>query len=64
MFSLARDYILPTVDVTADQDFRIIDTRLEQAAIHMTFAWGRFTETPGICMYTIPVSPTRFPKHR
>jgi hypothetical protein len=34
MFSLARDYILPTVDVTADQDFRIIDTRLEQAAIH------------------------------
>jgi acetolactate synthase-1/2/3 large subunit len=54
VFGLAGDHILPILDVMADQDFRIIDTRHEQAAVHMADAWSRITETPGICMYTTP----------
>jgi acetolactate synthase-1/2/3 large subunit len=54
IFGLAGDHILPTLDVMADQDFRIIDTRHEQAAVHMADAWSRITEQPGICMYTTP----------
>ncbi|HWO40837.1 MAG TPA: thiamine pyrophosphate-binding protein, partial [Candidatus Eisenbacteria bacterium] len=38
----------------ADQDFRIVNTRHEQAAVHMADAWSRITEQPGICMYTTP----------
>jgi acetolactate synthase-1/2/3 large subunit len=54
IFGLAGDHILPTLDVMADEDFRIIDTRHEQAAVHMADAWSRITETPGVCMYTTP----------
>lgn len=54
IFALAGDHILPVLDVMADQDFRIIDTRHEQAAVHMADAWGRITEQPGVCMYTTP----------
>jgi acetolactate synthase-1/2/3 large subunit len=54
IFGLAGDHILPTLDAMADEDFRIIDTRHEQAAVHMADAWSRLTETPGICMYTTP----------
>jgi acetolactate synthase-1/2/3 large subunit len=54
VFCLAGDHILPTLDVMADQDFRIIDTRHEQAAVHMADAYSRITETPGVCMYTTP----------
>jgi len=54
VFALAGDHILPLLDVMADQDFRIIDTRHEQAAVHMADAWSRITEQPGVCMYTTP----------
>src|SRR5574342_697838 len=54
IFTLAGDHILPLLDAMADQDFRIIDTRHEQAAVHMADAWGRITGQPGICMYTTP----------
>src|SRR5918994_2234320 len=54
IFGLAGDHILPVLNVMADQDFRIIDTRHEQAAVHMADAWSRITEQPGICMYTTP----------
>jgi acetolactate synthase-1/2/3 large subunit len=54
IFVLAGDHILPVLDVMADQDFRIIDTRHEQAAVHMADAWSRITEQPGVCMYTTP----------
>ncbi len=54
IFALAGDHILPVLDVMADEDFRIIDTRHEQAAVHMADAWGRITEQPGVCMYTTP----------
>lgn len=54
IFGLAGDHILPVLDVMADLDFRIIDTRHEQAAVHMADAWSRITEQPGVCMYTTP----------
>jgi len=54
IFGLAGDHILPVLDVMADQDFRIIDTRHEQAAVHMADAWSRITQQPGVCMYTTP----------
>src|SRR5437867_11985498 len=54
IFALAGDHILPVLDVMADQDFRIIDTRYEQAAVHMADVWNRITEQPGVCMYTTP----------
>jgi acetolactate synthase-1/2/3 large subunit len=54
VFALAGDHILPILDTMADQDFRIIDTRHEQAAVHMADAWNRITEQPGVCMYTTP----------
>ena len=43
IFALAGDHILPVLDAMADQDFRIIDTRHEQAAVHMADAWARIT---------------------
>jgi acetolactate synthase-1/2/3 large subunit len=54
IFALAGDHILPVLDAMADQDFRIIDTRHEQAAVHMADAWSRITEQLGVCMYTTP----------
>ncbi|MFB3119819.1 MAG: thiamine pyrophosphate-binding protein, partial [Stenotrophomonas maltophilia] len=54
IFTLAGDHILPMLDVMADQDFRFIDTRHEQAAVHMADAWGRITGQLGVCTYTTP----------
>ena len=54
VFTLAGDHILPVLDVMADRDFRFIDTRHEQAAVHMADAWGRITGRPGVAMYTTP----------
>ena len=54
VFTLAGDHILPVLDVMADGDFRFIDTRHEQAAVHMADAWGRITGRPGVAMYTTP----------
>ena len=54
LFTLAGDHILPVLDVMSDMDFRFIDTRHEQAAVHMADAWGRITGQIGVCMYTTP----------
>ncbi len=54
VFTLAGDHILPALDVMADEGFRFIDTRHEQAAAHMADAWGRITGQPGVAMYTTP----------
>jgi acetolactate synthase I/II/III large subunit len=54
IFTIAGDHILPVLDVMADLDFRFIDTRHEQAAVHMADAWGRLTGQPGVSMYTTP----------
>ncbi|MDP6713825.1 MAG: thiamine pyrophosphate-binding protein [SAR202 cluster bacterium] len=54
VFTLAGDHVLPALDVMADEDFRFIDTRHEQGAVHMADAWGRLTGGPGVAMYTTP----------
>ena len=54
IFTLAGDHVLPVLDVMADEEFRFIDTRHEQAAVHMADAWGRITGQLGVCMYTTP----------
>lgn len=54
IFTIAGDHVLPALDVMADGDFRLIDTRHEQGAAHMADAWGRITGLPGVAMYTTP----------
>lgn len=54
IFTLAGDHVLPVLDVMSQQDFRFIDTRHEQAAVHMADAWGRITGQPGVAIYTTP----------
>jgi acetolactate synthase-1/2/3 large subunit len=54
IFTIAGDHILPVLDVMADMEFRFVDTRHEQAAVHMADAWGRLTGQPGVSMYTTP----------
>ena len=54
LFTLAGDHVLPALDVVSDARFRLIDTRHEQAAVHMADAWGRITGQPGVAMYTTP----------
>ena len=38
MFTLAGDHILPLLDVLHDMGFHYVDTRHEQAAVHMADA--------------------------
>ncbi len=54
VFTLAGDHVLPVLDVMDDMGFRFVDTRHEQAAVHMADAWGRITGGPGVAMYTTP----------
>ncbi len=54
IFTLAGDHILPVLDTMHDMDFKFLDVRHEQAAVHMADAWGRITGQPGVCMYTTP----------
>ena len=54
VFTLAGDHVLPVLDVIDEEGYRLIDTRHEQAAVHMADAWGRITGQPGVAMYTTP----------
>jgi acetolactate synthase-1/2/3 large subunit len=54
IFTLAGDHILPLLDLLADEGFRLIDCRHEQAAVHMADAWGRITGGLGVCAFTTP----------
>ena len=54
IFTLAGDHVLPLMDHMADEGFRFVDTRHEQAAVDMANAWGRITGTPGVSMFTSP----------
>ncbi|MBI3373050.1 MAG: thiamine pyrophosphate-binding protein [Betaproteobacteria bacterium] len=54
IFTLAGDHILPLLDLFADEGFRLIDCRHEQAAVHMADAWGRITGQLGVCAFTTP----------
>ena len=40
IFTLAGDHVLPAMDAMSDMGMRFIDTRHEQAAVHMADAWG------------------------
>ena len=54
IFTLAGDHVLPTLDDMGGRDFKIWDTRHEQAAVHMADAWGRVTNKLGVSLYTTP----------
>jgi len=54
VFTLAGDHILPLLDQLADDGFRLIDCRHEQAAVHMADAWARMTGKLGVCAFTTP----------
>ena len=54
IFALAGDHILPLLDVLYDEDFRLIDCRHEQAAVHMAEAWARMTARLGVVAVTTP----------
>ena len=54
VFTLAGDHVLPALDAMTEDGFRFIDTRHEQAAVHMADTWARITGEPGVSMYTTP----------
>ena len=54
IFTLAGDHVLPTLDVLSDYGFNILDTRHEQAAVHMADSWSRITGKLGVAIYTTP----------
>ena len=41
VFGIAGDHILHLLDVMVDEPIRMIDTRHEQAAVHMADAYAR-----------------------
>ena len=54
VFAIAGDHTLTLMDVMAEEGFRFLDTRHEQAAVDMANAWGRITGSPGVTMFTTP----------
>ena len=54
IFTLAGDHVLPLLDALANDGFRLIDCRHEQAAVHMADAWGRITGKLGVTLFTTP----------
>jgi len=52
LFALSGDYIQAIFDACLDEDIRIIDTRHEQAAVHMADGWARVTGEPGVALVT------------
>ncbi len=54
IFALAGDHILPLLDLMVDQSFRFIDTRHEQAAVHMADAWAIHAARRGMNSAILP----------
>ncbi|MDP2953954.1 MAG: thiamine pyrophosphate-binding protein, partial [Chloroflexota bacterium] len=52
IFALSGDNIQAIFDACLDEDIRIIDTRHEQAAVHMADGWARVTGEPGVAVVT------------
>ncbi len=52
IFSLSGGHINPIFDGCLTEGIRIIDTRHEQAAVHMAEGWARFTGKPGVALIT------------
>lgn len=52
VFTLSGHQILPIYDAGIDEQLRFIDTRHENAAVHMADGWGRLTGEPGVALVT------------
>jgi acetolactate synthase-1/2/3 large subunit len=52
IFALSGDYDMAIFDACLDEEMRIIDTRHEQAAVHMADGWARITGEPGVAVVT------------
>ncbi len=54
VFGIAGDHILHLLDVMVDEPIRMLDTRHEQAAVHMADAYARLLRRPGVVLSTTP----------
>ncbi len=62
IFGLSGGHINGIFDACIDYGIRIIDTRHEQAAVHMAEGWARFTGKPGVAVVTAgPGAVNAFP---
>ena len=52
IFTLSGGHIFPIYDGCITEGIRVIDTRHEQAAVHMAEGWARFTGKPGVAVVT------------
>ena len=52
IFGLSGGHIGDIFDACIDYGVKIIDTRHEQAAVHMAEGWARFTGRPGVAVVT------------
>lgn len=52
IFTLSGGHIFPIYDGCITEGIRVIDTRHEQAAVHMAEGWARFTGRPGVVAVT------------
>ncbi|NNG06153.1 MAG: hypothetical protein HKM90_00350, partial [Desulfobacteraceae bacterium] len=52
IFGLSGGHIGDIFDACLDYGIKIIDTRHEQAAVHMAEGWARFTGKPGVAVVT------------
>src|SRR3954469_5291038 len=52
LFTLSGHQILPVYDAGIDAELRFVDTRHENAAVHMADGWGRVTGQCGIALVT------------
>ncbi len=52
LFALSGDHIQSLFDACIDEGMKIIDTRHEQAAVHMADGWARVTGQPGVALVT------------
>lgn len=55
LFGLSGEPIQAIFNACIDEDIKIIDTRHEQAAVHMADGWSRTTATPGVAVVTAGV---------
>ena len=52
VFTLSGHQILPIYDAGIDADLQFVDTRHENAAVHMADGWGRLTGQTGVALVT------------
>jgi len=62
IFGLSGGHVNSIFDASIDFGIKIIDTRHEQAAVHMAEGWARFTRKPGVAVVTAgPGAVNAFP---